>query len=167
MRVTKLLVSGAITAMAATALAGGAFATPGSSAAGTVLARAAFTDRVDFGFRFKHDGETKTINVLHTNDTVMQQIVFGPGGYTGWHSHPGPAIALVKSGELTLYSGDDPNCEGHPYGVGQAFIDPGQGHIHMARNLTNQTTEVWVTYLDVPPGQSVRLDATDPGNCVF
>jgi DNA-binding SARP family transcriptional activator len=26
--------------------------------------------------------------------------------------------------------------------------------------------EVWVTYLDVPPGQTVRADAADPGNCV-
>ena len=25
--------------------------------------------------------------------------------------------------------------------------------------------EVWVTYFDVPPGSSVRLDAADPGNC--
>jgi quercetin dioxygenase-like cupin family protein len=163
----KSITSGAITAVGAVALAGAAFATPGSSAVGTVMARAAFTDRVDFGFRFRHDGKTQAVNVVRTNDTVLQQIVFGPGGLTGWHSHPGPAIALIKSGELTLYSGDDPNCEGHPYGVGQSFIDPGQGRVHMGRNLTNQTTEVWVTYLDVPPGQSVRLDAPDPGNCPF
>lgn len=167
MSVKKYLASGAITAAAAVALAGAAFATPGSSAVGTVMARASFTDRVDLGIRMKHDGKTQVINFLHAQDTVMQQIVIGPGGHTGWHSHPGPAIALIKSGELTLYSSDDPNCEGHPYGVGQSFIDPGQGHVHMGRNLTNQTTEVWVTYLDVPPGQSVRLDAADPGNCLF
>jgi hypothetical protein len=25
------------------------------------------------------------------------------GGSTGWHSHPGPAVVIVKSGSLTLY----------------------------------------------------------------
>jgi hypothetical protein len=97
----------------------------------------------------------------------MQQIVIGPGGHTGWHSHPGPAIALVKNGELTLYSGDDPTCTGRTFGAGQGFVDSGQGHVHMARNQTSQNTEVWVTYLDVPPGESVRIDVPDPGNCFF
>ena len=73
----------------------------------------------------------------------------------------------LSNGELTLYSSDDPTCTGRPFGAGQGFVDSGEGHVHIAQNLTSQNTEVWVTHLDVPPGGSVRIDAADPGNCVF
>lgn len=98
----------------------------------------------------------------------MQQIVIGPGGSTGWHSHPGPVVVLIKAGDLTLYSGDDPGCTGRTYSAGQAFIDSGQGHVHIGRNLSpSQNVELWVTYFDVPPGSPFRIDAPNPGNCSF
>jgi hypothetical protein len=161
----KYIVSLAIVGMAMAALAAVVIATSGSGAVGTTMARAAFADPVDIKIKLRNEREV--IHVPHAQDTVMQQIVIASGGHTGWHSHPGPAIALVKSGELTLYSGDDPTCTGHPFGMGQGFVDSGQGHVHIARNLTTQPTEVWVTYLDVPPGGSVRIDVPNPGNCNF
>jgi len=98
----------------------------------------------------------------------MQQIIIGPGGSTGWHSHPGPAVVLIKSGELTVYSSDDPTCTGRTYSAGQAFIEHGQGLVQFAGNLSpSQNVEVWVTYFDVPPGGPFRLDAANPGNCGF
>jgi hypothetical protein len=98
----------------------------------------------------------------------MQQIVIAPGGSNGWHSHPGPAVALVKAGELTIYSSEDPTCAGRTYPAGQAFVDSGQGHVHVARNPSrSRNTEVWVTYSDVPVGGPFRLDARDPGTCGF
>jgi hypothetical protein len=161
----KYVAAVAIVGSAMAALGTVVIATPGAGAVGTILARAAFTDVVDIKMKLRDEREV--IHVPGARETVMQQIVIAPGGHTGWHSHPGPAIALVKSGELTLYSSDDPTCTGRPFGPGQAFVDSGQGHVHIARNLTNQPTEVWVTYLDVPPAGSVRLDAADPGTCVF
>jgi quercetin dioxygenase-like cupin family protein len=163
--VRRYIVSLAIAGTAMAALVTVVFATPGSGAVGTIMARAAFIEPVDIKIKLRGDGEV--IHVPHAQDTVMQQIVIAPGGHTGWHTHPGPAIALVKSGELTLYSSEDPTCTGHPFGVGQGFVDSGQGHVHIARNLTTQPTEVWVTYLDVPPGASVRNDVANPGNCNF
>jgi quercetin dioxygenase-like cupin family protein len=147
-------------------LTGVALATPPSGIlSGTIVARAAFSEPVDVKFKI---GPDEVIHVREARDTVMQRIVIGPGGYTGWHSHPGPAVALVMAGELTLYSGDDPTCTGQSYPAGQAFVDAGQGHVHMARNLSpTENVEVWVTYLDVPPGGSVRVDAADPGVCGF
>jgi quercetin dioxygenase-like cupin family protein len=97
----------------------------------------------------------------------MQQIVIAPGGSTGWHSHPGPAVVLVKAGELTLYSSEDPTCTGETYSAGTGFVDSGQGHVHIARNLSQSPTELWVTYFDVPAGESVRIDVADPGTCGF
>jgi quercetin dioxygenase-like cupin family protein len=150
------------------ALAGAAWATPPSGiVSGTVLARAGFVDPVDIKFKIAGHGQ-EVINVRDAQETVMQQIVIGPGGHTGWHSHPGPVVVLVKSGELTLYSSEDPTCTGRSYSAGRAFIDSGQGHVHIARNLSQtQNVELWVTYFDVPPGGPFRLDAANPGNCGF
>lgn len=157
----------AVTAAGCTAAAvvGTVLATPGSGAVGTVMARAWLTDEVDIKIKLRDEPEV--IHVKGTAETFMQRITFAPGGHTGWHSHPGPAIALVTSGELTLYSGDDPSCAGRTYTAGQAFVDSGQGHVHLARNLRlDQPAEVWVTYLDVPQG-AVRIDAANPGFCPF
>ena len=150
------------------ALVGTALATPSSNVvSATVLARASFVDPVDL--RFKIDkGHQEVIHVRESQDTVIQQIVIGPGGSTGWHSHPGPVVVLIKAGALALYSSEDPTCTPTIYLPGEAFIDRGQGHVHLARNLSpNENVEVWATYFDVPPGASFRLDAANPGNCGF
>ena len=70
------------------------------------IREAAFTRPVDLMFKITEDHEpgTQVLHVLNAQDTVVQQIVFGPGGHTGWHSHPGPVVVLVAQGELTLYS---------------------------------------------------------------
>ena len=143
-------------------------ATPASGVlTGKAWARAAFTQPVDIKIKVE-DGSEEVIHVPNTQDNVIQQVVLAPGGQTGWHSHPGPAMALVTSGALTLYDGDDPECTPHTYPAGQAFVDSGQGHVHMARNLSStDNMEVWITYLDVPSGQSPRVDEPNPGNCPF
>lgn len=149
------------------AVAGTARATPPSGVlSGAIQARAAFADPVDIKFKV---GAGEVIHVRDSRDTVVQRIVVGPGGHTGWHSHHGPAVALVKAGALTLFSGDDPTCTGRTYPAGQAFVDSGQGHAHIGRNLSStDDVEVWVTYFDVPPAPgSVRVDVADPGNCTF
>ncbi len=162
-RLAFLLLAVAIT----TALGEVVRATPGVGVVGTILARAGFVDPVDIKFKVQEGQRQEVIQVRGALDTVMQQIAIAPGGSTGWHSHPGPAVVLIKSGELTLYSSDDPTCTGRSYVAGQAFVDSGQGHVHIARNLGQNPTELWVTYFDVPPGESVRIDAADPGTCGF
>jgi quercetin dioxygenase-like cupin family protein len=154
--------------VAFTVLVDRARATPPANVSGTVVARAAFVDRTDVRFKTREHGHQEVIHAPDALDTVIQQILIGPGGTTGWHTHPGPAVVLVTAGELTLYSGEDPSCTPHTYWAGEAFIDPGQGHVHHARNLSaTEVVEVWVTYFDVPPGEPFRLDAADPGNCNF
>lgn len=150
------------------ALAGTALATPPSGiVSATVVARGSFADTVDIKFKVL-SGREEVLHVPDAQQTVMQQIVIGPGGHTGWHSHPGPVVVLVKAGELTLYDGDDPSCSGRTYSAGQAFIDAGGGHVHIARNLSqSQNVELWVTYFDVPVGAPFRIDAAGPGNCGF
>jgi quercetin dioxygenase-like cupin family protein len=141
-------------------------ATPGSNiVSSTVVARASFVQPTDIKFKI-NNGNEQIIHAPEAQDTVMQQIVIGPGGSTGWHSHPGPAVALIKAGALALFDSEDPTCTPRIYQAGEAFVDKGQGHVHLARNLSpTENVEVWVTYFDVPPGGPARLDAANPGNC--
>lgn len=150
------------------ALTAAVLASPGSGIlSATVVARAAFVDPTDIKFKID-DGGQDIILAPQAQETVMQQITIGPGGHTGWHSHPGPVVVLVKAGALTFYSGDDQACTPRTYTAGQAFVDSGQGHVHIARNLsTTDNLELWATYFDVPAGAPFRLDRTDPGNCTF
>ena len=150
-----------------TVLAGTAQATPSSNiVSATVVARASFVDPVDVKFKIG-EGRQEVLQAPELLETVLQQIIIGPGGSTGWHSHPGPVVVLIKAGEFTFYSSEDPTCTPRTYSAGQAFIDPGQGHVHLARNLSSQNVELWATYFDVPVSGAFRLDAPNPGNCGF
>jgi quercetin dioxygenase-like cupin family protein len=100
------------------------------------------------------------------SDFVVVDITIAPGGTTGWHTHPGPALVIIKEGTFTLYDGDDRKCRSHRYGPGQAFVDEGGGHVHIGRNETSQPVKLLVTFI-VPEGAMPTVDAPDPGNCPF
>src|SRR5438270_6655878 len=68
-----------------------------------------------------------TIPLQFGTDVAMAQITVNPGGSSGWHSHPGGAIVVVKSGSLTVYESRGSQCTSVTYGAGQAFIErPGE-----------------------------------------
>lgn len=48
-------------------------------------------------------------------DVRIQQLVFAPDAYSGWHHHPGIVIVTVEAGELTLWESD---CSSQTYGPG-------------------------------------------------
>ena len=131
-----------------------------------VLARATFADPTDLKFKIKGQSQ-EVIQVNNAQQTVIQQIVIAPGGHTGWHSHPGPVVVLIKSGQMSFYDSEDPTCTARIYSAGEAFIDSGQGHVHIARNEGSVNLELWATYFDVPAGGPFRIDADSIGNCSF
>ena len=93
-------------------------------------------------------------------DVVVQKFVLGPGGQSGWHTHPGPAVVTVKSGELTL---DQDDCSSTTYAGGKVAVEPTDA-VHRVRNLGATDLEFWVTFLDIPVGSPQRLEPeTDPG----
>jgi len=87
------------------------------------------------------------------------------GGSFGWHSHPGPSLVAVKTGALTLYRGDDPDCTPRVFPAGSGFVDEG-GDVHLVRNEGDVETVVYVTSF-VPRGGVRRIDEPSPGNCPF
>ena len=82
-----------------------------------------------------------------------------PGGHTGWHSHPGPSIISVVSGQATEFLGDDPTTP-NVYAAGTAFVDDGTDtHIIVNEGATNL---VLVAFQILPQGAQRRIDEPAP-----
>jgi quercetin dioxygenase-like cupin family protein len=113
------------------------------------------------GFKLHVDG----IKVSSTEAAsfTVEHLTFAPGGTTGWHVHPGPALIIVTAGSVTNYSADD--CTAQTYTKGQAFFENGPADEHMVRNnSTSVPAETIVTFI-TPPGAQIRDDAPPPPGC--
>jgi quercetin dioxygenase-like cupin family protein len=135
-------------------------ATSGQFVAAPILSRGT----LDAGVKI-HTDELK-LSTRDDIDVVTQAITIAPGGHTGWHSHPGPVFVTIAAGRMTFYDADDPTCSPGTYATGDTFIDPGGGHVHIARNEGVADLVLYATYL-VPAGAGIRIDASDPGTCPF
>jgi quercetin dioxygenase-like cupin family protein len=60
-----------------------------------------------------------TIPLQFGTDVAMAQITVDPGGSSGWHSHPGGAIVVVKQGSLTVYRSVGSQCQTETYSAGR------------------------------------------------
>jgi mannose-6-phosphate isomerase-like protein (cupin superfamily) len=161
MRVNRFRLFATFTSAAVIVLvfAGSAFGTPGSNViSAPILARGDFVDQVDVKVKFVRDGSTNVSNAPDAGEVVVQEITIGPGGTTGWHSHPGPVVVVVKQGTLTYVRAVGGACVDTPYTAGTAFVDPGQGHAHTAFNFGSDNLVLIATYFDVPVGGSPRID---------
>lgn len=100
-----------------------------------------------------------------SSDVYVVRNTIAPGGFSGWHTHPGPSLITVTSGEITIYEGDG-LCQPRVYGVGDGAIDLGSGHLH---NIKNEGTASAVTVVVqiISEGATRRVDASQPNNCNF
>ena len=105
-----------------------------------------------------------TIRLRPGTDIAMAQITVSPGGSSGWHSHPGGAIVIVKEGALTVYSPLGHRCRTTTYSAGQAFIER-PGEVDDVLNTGTVPYVLYVTFPGVPAGGSARTDELDPGTC--
>ena len=105
------------------------------------------------------DGEHNvTLHMKGATDVLQADLVFQPGGTTGWHFHPGPVVVVIKSGALTeIHSNGCMTV--HP--AGSAFFeDPDE--VHNVVNQSGVVTEVYATFLS-PAGTQPLIAASDPG----
>jgi quercetin dioxygenase-like cupin family protein len=184
-----LLLTGAVVA-AVTFGAAQALATSGSGAVSTYMARGPVTQSVVIGVprtatatktvRFRVRGKVVTKRVKFTYqtvtpmmtcsattacDTAYQQLTIPPGGYTGWHTHPGPTFVAVADGEGTLYHGMS-GCPATKYATGAGFMQP-QTEVHNMRNEGTKPLVLWAFYA-LPPGTAntaIRVDQPQPAEC--
>jgi quercetin dioxygenase-like cupin family protein len=110
------------------------------------------------------DTSRGTIPLRFGTDIAMSQITVNPGGSSGWHSHPGGAIIIVKEGTLTTYRSVGRKCEATTYSAGQAFIER-PGEVDQVLNTGSVPYVLYVTFPRVPPGGSTRTDEPNPGTC--
>ncbi|MFL5528153.1 MAG: cupin domain-containing protein [Gemmatimonadaceae bacterium] len=141
--------------------------TMGVGSTSTPLGRATFVDPKDQNIHVKRiSGDWHMeIKSKPAFDIAIQNIVFQPGGQSGWHRHPGPVFIQVVSGTMTFYESDDPTCTPIVRTAGQGYLDLGE-HAHIARNESGSPAQNVVTYF-APPGAALRIDAPAPGNCSF
>jgi quercetin dioxygenase-like cupin family protein len=157
----KLAFLVAIVAVAAYA-AGTVLATPVIGVRSTLFAVGQFGE---IDAKSETDAWEAEIRTKGASDIHVLENRIAPGGTFGWHSHPGPSFVVVKTGALTLYRGDDPDCTPHVFAAGSGFVDQG-GDIHLVRNEGSVETVVYVTSI-VPRGAVRRIDEPAPGNCSF
>jgi len=90
------------------------------------------------------------------SEFYFQDLVVGPGGYTGWHSHPGLLLITVKEGSVEFY---DKECAKHTYAAGQSFTEGAEPHAAMNRGTGN--ARLLVAYI-VKKGEPRRIEAPQP-----
>jgi quercetin dioxygenase-like cupin family protein len=147
-------------------LAVSAGATPGCALASETLATGHFpsgsltlmcNELQQYGWNLK----TK---VKGDSDVYVVRNTWPVGAHSGWHTHPGPSLITVISGELTVYDADDPTCTPTVYHTGESFTDLGCGDVHLIRNEGTVCAVNMVVQI-IPAGAARRIDADQPANC--
>jgi quercetin dioxygenase-like cupin family protein len=145
--------------------AGDVMATPSSGVTTTVLARSVAGSLQVSGQQVSPQWRA-LVKTDGTTDLYVVDNKFAAGSSSGWHTHPGPSLILVASGQVTNYFGNDPTCTGQTYRAGQSFIDPGGATIHDVRNETGEPAETIAVQL-LPKDAPRKIDEPAPGNCPF
>jgi quercetin dioxygenase-like cupin family protein len=103
------------------------------------------------------------VGLLKSPEIVTQQVKFAPGGYSGWHSHPGYVTGTVISGQVVRYGTD---CSSQTFTAGQSFYETG-ANTFIVKN--EGTTDALLTTTFVVPGGTpttgLRVDKTQPTTC--
>jgi quercetin dioxygenase-like cupin family protein len=121
--------------------------------------------RTDLHERARAKDWRAELNVEGATDFVQQDVALAPGGFSGWHSHPGPVLIVVKSGTASWYSATNENCEATIYPTGSAFIEPANAS-HYVSNAGANDLELLTTYL-IPKGAVTRQEQPQPSQCPF
>jgi quercetin dioxygenase-like cupin family protein len=167
-RSLSLLITSAVVALAAlTALPAGAAPpqTCGLTVRGLIdpnglpNVAAQFTEIVSYA----KIGDWKAKLFVDESQLYVVEVTIQPGGWLGWHSHPGLSLVVVKSGTASFYEADDPTCTPVRIGTLGTFFEPG-GDVHMVRNEEAVPLVNLVIQL-TPRGAPRAIGGPDSGNC--
>lgn len=87
-------------------------------------------------------------------------LTLDPGGFTGWHTHPGILIATVQSGAVVR----DVGCQARTYSAGEAFVEHGDQPTGQVRNASVTAPAAFSVTHIATPGVPRRTE-TDPPIC--
>jgi quercetin dioxygenase-like cupin family protein len=166
------LVTGTVV-VAAAVYAGRAVATPANGFSAATLAQGSFGE-IDVANQFLREFGDATprkdlwLSMQRTkgdSELFVQSNLWTPGGFTGWHTHPGPTFVAVAAGEGTLYHAMS-GCPSTKYGVNSGFLQP-PTEVHNMRNEGSTPLVLWAFYA-LPPGTenaAIRIDEPQPTAC--
>ena len=97
----------------------------------------------------------KALNRAHGTNVVVQHLVWAPGQSTLWHTHAGPNLVLLVSGQFTL---TDSHCHSTTYADGQGFATGLDKHLAVAGPAGADFYSIFIL-----PGDAVDLRDPAPG----
>jgi quercetin dioxygenase-like cupin family protein len=102
-----------------------------------------------------------TLQTGEPADVIVAKATVPPGVSFGWHSHRAAAVAVVKTGTLTLYDSADTTCAPQRFSARQGFVEQ-PNHAHLARNEGRKPIVAFVTYLGLKHGAKPRRASPAP-----
>jgi quercetin dioxygenase-like cupin family protein len=116
-------------------------------------------------------GTLSTISVLNTDrikfqtkdptDVATYSVTYAPGGFSGWHTHPGVLLVTVQSGSVIRTVG----CASWTYSAGQTFVESDEQAVGSVRNASASDQALLLVTQIVPSGSVRRVDAPDAPVC--
>ena len=102
----------------------------------------------------KEDGFSAEVETEGPSNFIVQDVIFGPGGTTGWHKHPGVLLLSLTadSGSVDWY---DANCNKHVYNANDSWTEGTS--VHDVVNNSSTNAHFVVTYI-VAKGVNKRTD---------
>jgi len=89
---------------------------------------------------------------------IVQDVIFAPGGTTGWHKHPG-VLLLSLTADSSSVDWYDGNCAKHVYKAGDSWTEGTK--LHDVVNSSSSNAHFIVTYV-VAKGVNKRTDEPAP-----
>jgi quercetin dioxygenase-like cupin family protein len=102
------------------------------------------------------DGWSAKVETDGASNFVVQDVAFVPGGYTGWHNHPGILFLTLTEGLVEWY---DAKCGKHIYNAGDSWTE--NTPLHYVRAVGSVNARFMITYV-IAKGQPKRIDQAAP-----
>jgi quercetin dioxygenase-like cupin family protein len=93
-------------------------------------------------------------------DLVIQRLVAPGGPPLAWHTHPGPAFALVEQGQVMLTRVTKDGCTTAVYGPGDTYYEVAD-QVHRVTYLGTENVEYKVRF-NIPVGAALSTPADEP-----
>lgn len=93
-------------------------------------------------------------------DVATFSVTYDPGGFSGWHTHPGVLIVTVQSGSVVRQVG----CDSTTYNPGDVFVESDEQPSGQVSNPSQTVPAVLGVTQIVPKGSGRRVEA-DPPSC--
>lgn len=123
MKRNKLAAAAAITVVISSLGLTSAAATGGSGNTSTADSVSGALDGTSRPLRVSQDG----VNLITTGPTTVTtfDLTYPSKSFSGWHSHPGIVIVVVKSGSVVRQTG----CRSEKFEVGDSFTEVGSHYV--------------------------------------